>query len=113
MKATLKQLGPEFGTPVRLERGKYTWEISVSSSGVLPFGGYGPAIIQWQPPAHPCQDLPDSGCRLLSLQVQHPQAARMQEVFGELLNDMRIGFSDGPAHISAEIQTDHGVVTLG
>jgi hypothetical protein len=26
---------------------------------------------------------------------------------------MRIGFSDGPAHISAEIQTDHGVVTLG
>jgi hypothetical protein len=113
MKATLKQLGPEFGTPVRLERGKYTWEISVSSSGVLPFGGYGPAIIQWQPPAHPCQDLPDSGCRLLSLQVQHPQAARMQEVFGELLNDMRIGFSDGPAHISAEIQTDHSVVTLG
>jgi hypothetical protein len=37
----------------------------------------------------------------------------MQEVFGELLNDMRIGFSDGSAHISAEIQTDHGVVTLG
>jgi hypothetical protein len=113
IKATLEQLGPEFGSPVRLEREKYIWDILVSASGALPFGGYGPAIIQWHPPAHPCQDLPDSGCRLLRLQIQHPEASRMQEVFGEFLNDTRIGFLEGLAHISAEIQTDHGVVTLG
>jgi hypothetical protein len=97
---------------VRLERGAYTWDISVSDTGDLPFGGYGPALIEWQPPAHPCQNLPDSGCRLISLQVQHPQADQMQALLAELIGDERICFSTGPAQISAEIQTDHGLVTL-
>ena len=110
---TLEHLGSDFGAPVRLERGKYNWDISVSDSGALPFGGFGPALIQWQPPAHPCQDLSDSGCRLLKLQVQHPQAISMQNMFGDLLKDVRVSFCEGPGHIFAEIQTDHGVVTLG
>lgn len=109
---TLEHLGPDFGVPVRLERSKYHWDISVSDSGALPFGGFGPALIQWQPPEHPCRDLSDSGCRLLKLQVQHPQASSMQNMFGHLLKDARVSFSDGPGHIFAEIQTDHGVVTL-
>tara|TARA_B100000780_G_scaffold77836_1_gene52665 strand:- start:25 stop:639 length:615 start_codon:yes stop_codon:yes gene_type:complete len=110
---TLEHLGSDFGAPVRLARGKYSWDISVSESGALPFGGFGPALIQWQPPAHPCQDLSDSGCRLLKLQVQHPQAISMQNMFGDLLKDVRVSFCEGPGHIFAEIQTDHGVVTLG
>jgi hypothetical protein len=57
--------------------------------------------------------LSDSGCRLLKLQVQHPQASSMQNMFGDLLKDARVSFSEGPGHIFAEIQTDHGVVTLG
>jgi hypothetical protein len=69
-------------------------------------------LIEWQPPAHPCQNLPDSGCRLISLQVQHPQADQMQALLAELIGDERIWFSTGPAQISAEIQTDHGLVTL-
>tara|TARA_B100000795_G_scaffold92918_1_gene67956 strand:+ start:258 stop:872 length:615 start_codon:yes stop_codon:yes gene_type:complete len=109
---TLEHLGSDFGVPVRLERSKYHWDISVSDSGALPFGGFGPALIQWQPPEHPCRDLSDSGCRLLKLQVQHPQASSMQNMFGHLLKDARVSFSDGPGHIFAEIQTDHGVVTL-
>ena len=109
---SLARLRPEFGTRVRLERGAYTWDISVSETGDLPFGGYGPALIEWQPPAHPCQNLPDSGCRLISLQVQHPQAPQMQALLSDLIRDERICFSTGPAQISAEIQTDHGVVTL-
>jgi hypothetical protein len=113
IKKTLAQLGPSFGEPVGLQRGKYSWDISVSASGKLPFGGFGPALIEWQPPAHPCQDLPDSGCRLLNLRVQHPQAGSMQLLLGDLLNDGRISFYEGCAHISAEIQTDHGVVILG
>jgi len=47
------------------------------------------------------------------LQVQHPQASSMQNMFGDLLKDARVSFSEGPGHIFAEIQTDHGVVTLG
>ena len=109
---SLTRLGPEFGTPVRLERDIYTWDISVSDTGDLPFGGYGPALIEWQPPARPCQNLPDSGCRLISLQIQHPQAHHMQALLSELICDERIRFSTGPAQISAEIQTDHGLVTL-
>ena len=60
IKHTLSQLGPEFGEPVRLQRGKYKWTISVSASGQLPFGGYGPALIEWEGGFHPCLDLADS-----------------------------------------------------
>ena len=112
IKETLLELGPSFGEPVGLQRGRYIWDISVSDSGELPFGGYGPALIEWRPPAHPCQDLSDSGCRLLNLRVQHPQALSMQQLLGGLLGDTCISFGEGCAHISAEIQTDHGVVTL-
>ena len=113
IKETLAKLGSSFGEPVRLKRGKYTWDISVPPSGDLPFGGYGPALIEWQPPAHPSQDLPDSGCRLLNLRVQHPQSGSMQRLLGDILGDKRISFTKGCPHISAKIQTDHGVVILG
>ena len=113
IKETLAKLGSSFGEPVRLQRGKYTWDISVSASGDLPFGGYGPALIEWQPPAHPSQDLPDSGCRLLNLWVQHPQASSMQRLLGDILEDERISFAEGCPHISAKVQTDHGIVILG
>jgi hypothetical protein len=36
----------------------------------------------------------------------------MQALLSDLIQDQRICFSTGPAQISAEIQTDHGVVTL-
>ena len=113
IKKTLAKLGHSFGEPVRLQRGRYTWDISVSASGDLPFGGYGPALIEWQPAAHPSQDLPDSGCRLLNLRVQHPQVGSMQRLLGDILGDKRISFAEGCPHISAKIQTDHGVVILG
>jgi hypothetical protein len=69
-------------------------------------------LIEWQPPAHPCQSLPDSGCRLISLHVQHPQANQMEALLSELIRDERICFSTGPAQISAEIRTDHGLMML-
>jgi hypothetical protein len=46
------------------------------------------------------------------LQVQHPQADQMQALLAELIGDERICFSIGPAQISAEIQTDHGLMML-
>ena len=110
--AALANLGPEFGVPVTLERGPYKWVISVSKTGDSPFGGYGPALIQWDGTSHPCQDLADSGCRLKTLVVQHPQAAKMQDTFGKMLSDTRVRIVEGSSEISATIQTGNGVVLM-
>ena len=110
--AAIDNLGPEFGTPITLERGPYKWAISVSNTGELPFGGYGPALIQWDGTSHPCQDLADSGCRLQTLVVQHPHAAKMQDTFGKMISDTRVRIVEGPAEISASIRTGSGVVLM-
>ena len=110
--AALDNLGPEFGTPVTLERGPYKWVISVSNTGDLPFGGYGPALIQWDGTSHPCQDLADSGCRLQTLVVQHPQAAKMKDTIGRMISDTRVRIIEGSSEISATIRTNNGVVLM-
>ncbi|MDT2084131.1 MAG: VOC family protein [Planktomarina sp.] len=112
IKDTLSQLDPEFGEPVRLQRGKYKWTISVNASGQLPFGGYGPALIEWEGGFHPCLDLPDSKCRLHTLKIRHPQAEKMKSSLGDLINDNRIIFETGVEKISAEIEKDEKLITL-
>ena len=109
---TLTQLGPQFGAPVKLQRGKYTWEISVTKSGELPFGGYGPALIEWHNGFHPCLDLSDSKCRLQNLHIQHPDAEIMQSLLGDLINDDRIIFKKGIEKISAEIKKEQKLIIL-
>lgn len=109
---TLKDLGPEYGIPIELQRDKYKWQISVTESGDLPFGGYGPAIIEWHEGFHPCLDLPDNNIRLKNLIIQHPAADLMSSFLGNFLNDDRIIFVQGDSKITAEIITSQGFVVL-
>ena len=86
--------------------------ISVTESGDLPFGGYGPAIIEWHEGFHPCLDLPDNNIRLKNLIIQHPAADLMSSFLGNFLNDDRIIFVQGDSKITAEIITSQGFVVL-
>jgi hypothetical protein len=68
-------LGPDgVGVPVALARGDLRWRMAVPATGRLPFDDAFPALIQWQGTAHPVQRLPDSGLRLVRLEVAHPEA---------------------------------------
>ncbi len=85
MAATLAMLPAGFGTPRKLTRGDLSWQMAGPASGILPWGGWGPAIIEWEGDAHPTQTLPDSGLRLRRLTIHHPDAVEMAELLGPLM----------------------------
>lgn len=97
------------------ERGPYRWRLGVPPSGSLAQDGIAPTIIQWDGGGHPSEHLADSGCRLESLVLRHPQAA-------ETLHALRLAGLDGGEPISADatgrgldarIRTPKGIVSLG
>ncbi len=97
------------------ERGPYRWRLGVPPSGALAQDGIAPTIIQWDGGGHPSEHLADSGCRLESLVLRHPQAL-------ETLHALRLAGLDPGEPVTAEasgrglaarIRTPKGIVSLG
>ena len=101
------------GTPMALARGELAWHMAVDESGRLPFDGAMPALIQWDTVAHPCKTLPDVGLRLDSLDVFHPEASGLLEVFPPLktLGSVTVRRGSGK-RLSARISTPDGMRVL-
>ena len=72
--AALDAVGGPRPEVLALSRGAFRWKIGVAADGGLGHGGLDPTIIQWFG-QHPCDVLPDAGCRLQSLVLHHPEAA--------------------------------------
>ena len=101
------------GTPMALARGDLAWRMAVSESGRLPFDGAMPALIQWDTDAHPCKTLPDVGLRLDSLDVLHPEASGLLEVFPALKTLASVTVRHGPGiRLVARISTPGGMRVL-
>ena len=89
--------GPDgLGLPVALSRGDLRWIMAVPPTGRLPFDGAFPALIQWEGDVHPLQRLPDSGLRLLGLDIVHPQATALRKALSGRLEDTRVRIVQGP-----------------
>jgi hypothetical protein len=100
------------GVPVALSRGDLSWSMAVPEDGILPFDGAFPALIKWNGDAHPAGRLPDVGCRLVLLEVGHPQAAELTQALGALA-DPRIRIVTAAAKtFRAEISTPQGLRVL-
>lgn len=101
------------GVPVALTRADLRWQMAVPSDGKLPFDNAYPALIQWQGAAHPAARLEDVGCRLLRLEVVHPDAVALKTALADQFDDARVSFSVGDVvAYRAEIATPHGVRVL-
>ncbi len=111
MAAALDVLGPGYGDPVHLQRGDLRWQMAVPESGLLPFDGFAPAVIEWAGP-HPAPRLPDCGLRFRSLTICHSDADKMANSLAPLLNDPRIQFAQGPAALKAVFDGPNGAVNL-
>lgn len=99
------------GTPLALSRGQYHWQMAVPADGKLPFDGAFPALIQWQPPHHPTQSLPDAHIRLTLLEITHPHSADLRAALS--LHDPRLQITQGPAKtLRATFQTPRGLRSL-
>lgn len=109
--ADLKQLAaerPELVPPVvDLQRGDYSWSISVPADGSLPgsgpekngsaAGGLVPSLIQWHSAATPVQRLPPTGLKLLRLTARHRQADAINETLAALGADKLIRVEAAPS----------------
>ncbi|MEM8629690.1 MAG: VOC family protein [Pseudomonadota bacterium] len=113
LEAALGALPPETGVPMALARGELRWRMAVPHDGVLAFGGWGPALLQWQGKEHPAVLLPDRGVRLARLTLTHPEARVLSDLIAPLLDDPRIVFETAPAPgLTVELATPKGLVTL-
>ena len=101
------------GAPVDLARGDLRWRMAVPASGVLPFDGLFPALIQWQGQAHPAQRLPDRGVRLHGLRLSHPRASDLKAACAPLISDPSVRYEHAQApKIMAEFDTPKGRICL-
>ncbi|MBI1173183.1 VOC family protein [bacterium] len=95
------------GRPVALSRGDFFWRMAVPASGVLPFAGAYPALIQWLTPLHPTQLLPDVGVRLKKLVLHHPRPKMLRAAIA--LHDPRLHIVFGREKaLTATFHTPHG-----
>ncbi|RMD92975.1 MAG: VOC family protein [Alphaproteobacteria bacterium] len=108
-------LAPEgIGAPMELTRGDLHWRLTVPESGVTPFDGLFPALIEWEEGEHPARGLPASGCTLERLELFHPAAEALAEALAPLTEEARIHVHHGPvAQMRAVIATPHGPRVLG
>lgn len=94
------------GRAVDLERGLYRWRMGVPADGCLPCDDAFPALIEWKETLHPAAALPDLGCRLVRLEIAHPDAAALRAALP--LSDPRIALVAGDRALRATIATPHG-----
>ena len=107
----LAQAPKGIGKPVALSRGIFRWLMAVPETGILPFDGAYPALIQWEPPHHPTQALPESHIRLTRLEIAHPDASDLRAALP--LGDPRLHIIPGPSkELRATFATPHGTRSL-
>lgn len=100
------------GRAVPITRGDLSWLISVPDDGSMPYEGAFPTLIEW-PDGTPASRMPDLGCRLRSLTIEHPEAAVIEAALADRLDDPRIRIRVGSVKaIRAEIETPNGLRTL-
>lgn len=107
--ATLAQVPFEAGDILDFSRGDLHWRMAVPAGGITAFDGLFPWLIEWQGPRHPATRLPDRDCRLMEMEITHPQADRLARALIGLLDDARVAILPGPAPaLSARIMTAGG-----
>ena len=85
--------GEALGEVEPMSRGDLSWLISLGNGGTLPMGGIAPILIQWNTAIHPASGMRDSGCSLSSLDLYHPESARISHLL------QSIGFEDTRVHL--------------
>lgn len=110
--AALQGLGIERGEVIAASRptpqGLLQWQITVRADGQRLLDGNLPTLIQWGE-VHPAAAMPASGVRLVSLDLQHPQADTLASAC-RALGLPGVSVQTGPARLRARLQTPKGLV---
>ncbi len=102
--------GPALAATRMTANGLLQWRISVREDGQRLLGGVLPTLIEWGE-VHPVDAMSPSGLRLLSLTLQHPDAAALRDWAHSLGLDA-VSWTVGPAALQAVLETPRGPVSL-
>ncbi len=112
--AALVAQGVDRGEIIQASRqtpnGLLQWQISVRPDGQRLFDGCLPTLIQWGD-THPTHTMPSSGVTLHSLHLRHPQADALRQALASI-GLASIAVTDGPALLSATLQTPKGLIEI-
>lgn len=115
LEADVAAFAPDFtGVPTALTRGDLKWRFAIPPSGKVPFDDAFPSLMQWDCEVTPPMVLPDSGVRLIRLEIAHPRADDLRATLaGHLKDDPRVEFVQGSTKaMRGSFSTPHGVRIL-
>ena len=116
IEATVAASSEPLGVVEPMSRGELNWLITVTDDGALPLGGIAPILIEWQTPTHPSANMRDADCRLLRLELKHPEAERVEKLLLSIGLEDKVDVIPLPAgsapSLSASIQTVQGTRVL-
>ncbi|MEM1049246.1 MAG: VOC family protein [Pseudomonadota bacterium] len=102
----------DLGEAVLFTRGERSWRLTVPRDGSLPENGLLPAFIEWSPGPHPSSGMQDLGVRLKSIELQHPDAARLQAMLDTIGVDHLARVTEGDSRLCFKLDSPNGTVVL-
>ena len=116
IEALSAKTGGLLGGVQHMERADFKWRITIPDDGYPIEAGLIPTLIQWDSPVHPCQHLPDAGCRFEWMEAAHPNPGKVNYLLGELGLENAMKVTPTPPYsgmtMCAYIRTPDGVKTL-
>ena len=111
---TLAALGIDRGELLEASRmtphGVLSWKITVRADGQRLMNGTLPTLIEWTG-VHPTDNMAASGITLQSLAASQPDADTLQAAYAAI-GLQGVSVSQGPANLTATLQTPRGLVML-
>jgi hypothetical protein len=105
--------GIDPGSIEDMQRGDLNWQITIPADGRLLLHGSMPSLIQWHTPQLPPARLPHSALQLSHLELQHPDAHRLQNWLTSIgcTEHITTHVHTHPL-LTARFQTPTGTITL-
>jgi hypothetical protein len=114
--ALTAKTGCLLGNVHHMARNDFKWRISIPEDGYPIEAGLVPSLIQWDSPVHPCERLPDQGCRFEWMEAAHPNPGKVHYLLGELGLENAMKLTPTPPYsgmtMCAYINTPGGAKTL-
>ncbi|MEO1293677.1 MAG: VOC family protein [Pseudomonadota bacterium] len=102
-----------FGEAVELPFDHPAFALTIPPDGSLPLGGAAPSLIDHRDRPTSMAEIPDLGARLVSLTLEHPEPARIEDLYGQLSIDRPPTVVPGrEIRYRAQIETPTGIKDL-
>lgn len=101
------------GRVVTAARGALRWQMAVPETGMTPFGGLSPWLIEWPSDTHPADRLDDQGIGLDMLEIRTSRALELGNSLQGMLEMDKIAIRPGaPTGLTATLTTPQGKAVL-